>query len=51
MGVIGVLISVHIIIHILTSGIAVGLSAATHVPMATQIIRSEKRLPVFKLQG
>ena len=48
MGVIGVLISVHIILHILTS---VGLSAATHVPMATQIIRSEKRLPVFKLQG
>ena len=48
MGVIGVLISVHIILHILTS---VGLWAATHVPMATQIIRSEKRLPVFKLQG
>ena len=48
MGVIGVLISVHIIIHILT---VVGLSAATNIAMATQIIRSEKQLSVFKLQG
>ena len=47
MGVLRVLILVHIVIQILTS---VGLSAA-NVPMATQIIRSEKRLPVFKLQG
>ena len=46
MGVVGILILVHIFIQILTS---VRLSA--NVPMSTQIIRSEKRLPVFKLQG
>ena len=47
MGELRVFILAHVVIHIPTS---VGLSAA-NVPMATQIIRADKHLPVFKLQG